>query len=41
MSGTLRVHARAAFVFVLITVPLDMLAFGLIAPIFPPLVVRL
>ena len=41
MSGTLRVHARAAFIFVFITVLLDMLAFGLIAPIFPRLVVRL
>ena len=41
MSGTLRVHARAGFIFVFITVLLDMLAFGLIAPIFPRLVVRL
>ena len=33
--------SRAAFAFVFVTVLLDMLAFGIVAPVFAPLVVRL
>src|SRR5919204_903799 len=33
--------SRAAFAFIFVTVLLDMLAFGIVAPVFAPLVVRL
>ncbi|HEV8230416.1 MAG TPA: TCR/Tet family MFS transporter [Candidatus Limnocylindria bacterium] len=40
MNETLRAPTRAAFAFIFITVLLDMLAFGLVVPILPRLVVR-
>jgi len=40
-AAELRAHGRAAFAFIFITVALDMLAFGIIAPVLPTLVLQM